>query len=235
MHPEADAIAVVQDVYHMKGMSLEVVTQLGRDCITAEPEDDALRTAVQAQVRDEFAHMDACRRYLSERGTLGRVPAFVKGYTAQMRRLGASPHRTLGLVVATVACTSVEKLGLGQLTVASQASGSQTEPARALFTRLHHDEREHFRLVATDLAPRVARRAGVREKALACLTAVGIGRIATLRWWPRSVHHYEACGLDFRHFVGEVSADLARVLPPLGVPFPERAFRRLTLVAAGRG
>jgi hypothetical protein len=223
-------VAVVQDIYHMKVMSLEVVTQLGLDCIAAEPTDTALASAVQAQVRDEFAHLDACRRYLQARGALGAPPAFVQAYVRQMRRLAADPRRTLGLAVATVACTSVENVGMAQLAAASQSGA-----ARAVFALMHRDEQEHFRFVATDLAPRVARRAGLRERHRALLTTVGIGQIALFRWWPRHVRHYEACGVDFPGFVGDISADLARVLPALGVPFPRDTFRRLALRAAGRG
>jgi hypothetical protein len=215
------ALTVVQDIYHMKTMAVEVVAQVASEDIRFSPGDLVTAARLTEQVEEEFGHIRVCQSFLLERRALGPRPRYVDLYARLMRNMARRRHRFLPLALATAICTAVEVAALKQLSEAALGKDSE-----ALFKRLHSEEHDHFELVARVIAPRAAAQASSLERFHANLTTLGIVLIAGLSWWPARIKVYAAAGLDIELFGREVIRLLSPPLATLGLVLSPRLLHR---------
>jgi tRNA isopentenyl-2-thiomethyl-A-37 hydroxylase MiaE len=213
------AFSVVRDIYYMKLMAVEVVSQLALDTIAAMPHDSAAFAELSEQIREELDHLNQCRLLLAEHGSFKARPDYVSRFARMMRASGGWRRRTLPLAVATILCISVERAAMRQLGAASNADAEICAMLKTLGT----DEEHHYKLVGDVVAPGAAARASFPERMRSYLLMLRLTATTLLRWWPRQAPVYRTTGLDTDVFVEEVIDYAYHALRPLQVVFP-RAF-----------
>lgn len=224
-----NALAIIRDVYYMKQMAVEVVSQLALDTIANMPTDSAVFSQLLEQVQEEYAHLNRCRALLAKRDALGTRPRYVRHFVSVMRSCARKRRRTLPLAAAVILCIAVERSAMQQLVRITIDDREITE----LFQELGADEEEHYRLVTGVAAPCAAGKASLLERARTHLVMLRVALITLVRWWPRQRRTYQACGLNTEVFLLDVLGYASRGLFPIGLLFPRRAILRLAKISLG--
>ena len=224
LSPPECALTVLRDVYYMKLIAVEVVSQLALDTIAFIPRESGVFLRLVEQVHEEFEHLNHCRSVLAGHEAFGVKPPYVRQFARMMRSYGGRRHRTLPLAVAVILCISVERSAMQQL---ARASVSKRQISHLLHT-LGTDEEEHYDLVVRVVAPCVAARASLLERMLAYLIMLQITLVTLTRWWPRRVGDYQSLGLNVGRFVEDMLDYASTAMRPLGLLFPRSILLRLT-------
>jgi hypothetical protein len=220
------ALDVVRDIYYMKLMAVEVVSQLALDTIASVPKDSRLFSHLLEQIQQEFDHLNGCRSLLADRDAFAVKPVYVRHYARMMRSCGGKRRRTLPLAVAVILCIAVERSAMQQLARTTVADRELSD----LLRKLGAEEEDHYKLVAQVVAPCAASKASLLERTRVYAVIGRITLITLLRWWPRQVQTYRACGLNVGLFLEDVLQYAAAALRPLGVFFPRRLLLRLARI-----
>ncbi len=223
----ASDLAVVRDIYYMKLVAIEVVSQLALDTVSELPADSLLFSQLVEQIQEEIDHLNKCRIFLSERDALETRPSYVLGYSRVMRGYARRRRRTLPLAVAVLFCIAVEKSAMEQIATASSSDPDIAE----LLRKLGADEDDHYRLVASVVAPCAAAKASRLERIRAYVLMLRITAITLVAWWPRRAADYQHVGLQVDRFLEEMLEYAARAIRPLGLFFPQRSLLRLARIA----
>jgi hypothetical protein len=221
------ALAIVRDVYYMKLVAVEAVSQLALDTISSIPRDSLLFSQLVTQVQEEFEHLNQCRSLLADHDAFSVTPPYVRQYARMMRSCASKPRRALPLAAAALLCIAVERSAMQQLARVSLADRNISELLRKLGT----DEEDHYRLVAQVVAPCAAAGASLLERTRTYRLMLHIALITLLRWWPRQVAAYQSCGLNVGLFLEEVLDYASAALRPLGLFFPDKALLQLARLA----
>jgi hypothetical protein len=221
------ALAIIRDIYYMKLIAVEVVSQLALDTISSTPRDTLLFSQLIEQVQEEFGHLNQCRSLLVDHDAFAVTPSYVRQFARMMRSYASKPHRSLPLAAAAILCIAVERSAMQQLARASLADRNLSQLLRTLGA----DEENHYRLVAQVVAPCAAAGASLLELARTYRIMLHITLITLLQWWPRQVAAYRSCGLNVGIFLEDVVDYASRALRPLGLFFPDKALLRLARIA----
>ena len=224
-----NALAIIRDVFYMKQMAVEVVSQLALDTIANMPTDSAIFSQLLEQVQEEYEHLNLCRSLLAKRDALGVRPNYVGKFVSVMRSCARKRRRTLPLAAAVILCMAVERSAMQQLGRITTADREMTE----LFHELGADEEEHYRLVTGVAAPSAAAMASLTERARAHLVMFRVALVTLISWWPRQRGTYQACGLDTEVFLLDVLKYASDGLLPIGLFFPRRTVLRLARISLG--
>src|SRR5712691_8613242 len=76
LSPPECALAMVRDVYYMKLMAVEVVSQLALDAIAYMPREPGVFLQLVEQVHEEFEHLNKCRSFLADHDAFGVKPVY---------------------------------------------------------------------------------------------------------------------------------------------------------------
>lgn len=220
-------LAVVRDIYYLKLLAIEVVCQLALDTVSERPKDSPLFSQLVEQIQEEIDHLNQCRIFLSQRDALETSPRYVQRYSRVMRSCASRRHRTLPLAVAVLFCIAVEKSAMEQIAKASVSDWQIAD----LLKKLGADEEDHYKLVASVVAPCAAAKASLLERAYAYALMLRLTAITLLVWWPRRAADYEYLGLKVDLFLEEMLDYAARAIRPLGLLFPQRPLLRLARIA----
>jgi tRNA isopentenyl-2-thiomethyl-A-37 hydroxylase MiaE len=224
-----NTLAIIRDVYYMKQMAVEVVSQLALDTMASMPTDSAIFSQLLEQVQEEYQHLNRCRSLLAKRGALGTRPGYVRRFVSVMRTCAKKRRRTLPLAAAVILCIAVERSAMQQLGRITTADREITE----LFRELGADEEEHYRLVTGVAAPCAAAMASLTERAWAHLLMLRLALITLVYWWPSQRETYRACGLNTEIFLLDVLEYVSKGLLPIKLFFPRRAVSRLARLSLG--
>ena len=92
--------------------------------------------------------------------------------------------------------------------------------------KLGADEEDHYKLVASVVAPCAAAKASLLERAYAYALMLRLTAITLLVWWPRRAADYEYLGRKVDLFLEEEMLDYAtRAIRPLGAFLPRPLLR----------
>jgi tRNA isopentenyl-2-thiomethyl-A-37 hydroxylase MiaE len=220
-------LSVVRDIYYLKLLAVEVVCQLALDTVAGLPKDSLLFSQLVEQVQEELDHLNKCRIFLSERNAFDNKPGYVRHYARVMRSCARRRRRTLPLAVAVLFCIAVEKTAMKQIAGISTSDQQMSE----LLEQLGADEEDHYKLVASVVAPDAASRASRLERVRAYVLMLRITAITLLEWWPRRAADYQYLGLRVDIFLEEMLECASRAIRPLGLFFPQRGLLRLARMA----
>jgi hypothetical protein len=215
--------SVLRDIYYMKVMAVEAVTQLALDSFAVSSGNAALSQRLIRQVQEEWEHLEECRSWLALHNQFAQIPDYVGQFARIMRRGGGRRQRTLALAAAVVLCTAVERSALQQLANAHRANAQ----VQVIFEHMSRDEEEHYSLVSDILAPLAAQRASAFERARAYWVMSRVSIVAVRHWWPRRISNYCQLGLDINRFVREVLEYSSSAFSPLKIFFPKEVLSRL--------
>ena len=215
--------SVLRDIYYMKLMAVEAVTQLALDSFAVSADHAALPQRLIRQVQEEWEHLEECRSWLALHDQFAQIPDYVGQFARIMRRCGGRRRRTLALAAAVVLCTAVERSALQQLANAHRANPQ----VQVIFEHMTCDEEEHYSLVSDILAPLAAQRASAFERTRAYWVMGQVSMVAVRQWWPKKVSVYRQLGLDINRFVREVLEYSSSAFSPLKIFFPKEVLFRL--------
>jgi hypothetical protein len=224
LSPSESSLVVIRDIYYMKRIAVEVVSQLALDTISTNPNDSFLFSQLVEQAQEEFEHLNQCRLLLAEFDAFAETPSYVRQYARMMRSCASKSRRTLSLAAAAILCIAVERAAMRQL-AGEHASGNRR--VLELLRQLAADEEDHYRLVVQVVAPNAASRASALERLRTHILILEILWITLVRWWPRRLAAYEACGLNVTLFLEATMEYASQALRPLGLMFPDKVILSL--------
>ena len=226
--PSENSLVVIRDIYYMKRIAVEVVSQLALDTISTNPTDTFLFSQLVEQAQEEFQHLNQCRSLLADLDAFAETPSYVRQYARMMRSGAGKTRRTLPLAAAAILCIAVERAAMKQL---AGDRPSENRRVLALLRQLATDEEDHYKLVVQVVAPNAASRASMLERVRTHCLILKILWITLLRWWPRRLAAYRACGLDVPLFLEATLGYASQALRPLGLVFPDKVILGLARMA----
>lgn len=219
---------ILNDIFTLKTMSMEIVVQLLLDGISQNPLAASLTRDARRHLNQELTHVADCQRELLVLGcAIGKKGAHVRYFATLMRLVAFLPGRTAALAAATALCTAIECSALP--TVAKVARQGRL---RQVLRRIASDELEHYDAVA---ALRRERRLGLVSHAWALGVSTALGVIAVLSWWPRVSAAYRVLGLQPQMFASDLLRRTAEAFPLLRSAFVQGILGRIIVWATSRG
>ena len=217
----------MRDIYYLKLLAIEVVCQLALDTVSGRPKDSPLFSQPVEQIQEEINHLNQCRIFLSHRDALETSPPtydVIAGSCALVPAAATGPFLWRSLFFF---CIAVEKSAMEQIAKASVSDWQIAD----LLKKLGADEEDHYKLVASVVAPCAAAKASLLERAYAYALMLRLTAITLLVWWPRRAADYEYLGLKVDLFLEAMLDYAARAIRPLGLFFLQRPLLRLGRIA----